>query len=185
MAKDVHWVLVPGSEREIEAVARHCRRLVNRRAMVAAGVAVLPVPGLDWLTDVGTLVKLIPEINEAFGLTPAQIERLSPERRLAVYRAVSAGGSLVIGKLISRDLVLRLLKLVGVRLTTQQASKFVPIAGQAISAALTYSALKYVAEQHIRQCMAVSRELVDGLRPATEPLQEAAPTPGRFRTSPH
>lgn len=154
------WVLVPGSERDIESVACQCRRLVNRRALVAAGVAVLPVPGLDWLTDVGTLVKLIPEINAAFGLTPAQIEQLAPERRLAVYKAVSAGGSMVIGKLVSRDLVLRLLKLVGVRLTTQQAAKYVPVAGQAISAALTFSALKLVAEQHIRQCMAVSRQLL-------------------------
>ena len=52
-----------------------------------------------------------------------------------------------------------MLKLVGVRLTTQQAAKYVPIAGQAVSAALTFSALKYVCEQHIRQCMDVSRQL--------------------------
>ena len=44
-------------------------------------------------------------------------------------------------------------------MTTQQAAKFVPIAGQAVSAALTYTALKYVCEQHIRQCMAVARQL--------------------------
>lgn len=165
------WVLVPGSERDIEAVAQHCRRLVTRRALVAAGVAVLPVPGLDWLTDVGTLVKLIPEINEAFGLTPAQIERLAPERRLAVYKAVSAGGSMLVGKLVSRELVMRLLKLVGVRLTTQQAAKFVPVAGQAISAALTFSALKLVADQHIRQCIAVSRQLL---------LEAPPPSPDRI-----
>lgn len=175
MTSDPSWVLVPGSEREIEAVARHCRRLVTRRAAVAAGVAVLPVPGLDWITDVGTLVKLIPEINQAFGLTPAQIERLSPDRQVVVYRAVSAGGSLVIGKLVSRDLVLRLLKMVGVRLTTQQASKFVPIAGQAISAALTFSALKFVADLHIRQCIEVSRELMATL-PAAEAGLESAPS---------
>lgn len=154
------WVLVPGSRRDIDAVARQCRRMVNRRALIAAGVAVIPVPGLDWLTDVGILVKLIPDINAAFGLSPAQIERLAPERRMAVYKAVSAGGSMVIGKIISKDLVLRLLKLVGVRLTTQQAAKYVPLAGQAISAALTFSALKVVCEQHIRQCMAVSEQLL-------------------------
>ena len=45
------------------------------------------------------------------------------------------------------------------RLTTQQAAKYVPMAGQAVSALLTFSALKYVCEQHIRQCMAVSRQL--------------------------
>jgi hypothetical protein len=35
----------------------------------------------------------------------------------------------------------------------------VPIAGQAVSAMLTFGALKYVCEQHIRQCQAVARQL--------------------------
>ncbi|MDB6000948.1 MAG: hypothetical protein JWP52_2647 [Rhizobacter sp.] len=154
------WVLVPGTSEQIEAVADDCRRLVTRNALMAAGVAAVPVPGLDWVTDVGMLVKLIPQINERFGLTPEQVERLAPERRLAVYKAISAGGGLLVGKMVTRELVLRLLRLVGVRLTTQQVAKYVPIAGQAVSAALTFSALKIVCEQHIKQCMDVSRQLM-------------------------
>ncbi|WP_331645286.1 hypothetical protein [Piscinibacter sp.] len=153
-------MLVPDTPAQIEEVARQCRRLVNRRALVAAGVAVIPLPGLDWLTDVGILVKLIPDINRAFGLTPEQVERLAPDRRVVFYKAVSAGGSLLVGKLVTRDLVLRMLRMIGVRLTTQQVAKYVPVAGQAVSAALTFSALKYVCEQHIRQCMEVSRQLM-------------------------
>jgi len=142
-----------------EAVAVHCRRLVTKRALVAAGVAMVPVPGLDWLTDVGILVKLLPEINRAFGLTPEQIERLAPDRKLVVYKAISTGGGMLVGKFITRQLVIETLKLVGVRLTTQQAAKFVPIAGQAVSALLTFGALKYVCEQHIRQCQSVAQQL--------------------------
>jgi len=153
------WVLVPVGEADIEAVAQRCRRLVTRRALFAAGVAVVPVPGLDWFTDVAVLVKLLPEINAAFGLTPEQIERLAPDRRIAVFKAVSVGGGMVIGRVVTRELVMTMLKVVGVRLTTQQAAKFVPIAGQAVSAALTFSALKLVCEQHIRQCMEVARQL--------------------------
>ncbi|HEY2925639.1 MAG TPA: hypothetical protein VGJ65_02140 [Albitalea sp.] len=160
MAESADWVLVPDTPAQIEEVARQCRRLVNRRALVAAGVAVIPLPGLDWLTDVGILVKLIPDINRAFGLTPEQVERLAPDRRVVFYKAVSAGGSLLVGKLVTRDLVLRMLRMIGVRLTTQQVAKYVPVAGQAVSAALTFSALKYVCEQHIRQCMEVSRQLM-------------------------
>ena len=63
---------------------RRCRRLVSQRALLAAGVATVPIPGLDWVTDVGILIKLLPRINEAFGLSPEQVERLSPERRLVV-----------------------------------------------------------------------------------------------------
>jgi uncharacterized protein (DUF697 family) len=160
------WVLVPETKDQIDAVVRQCRRLVTRRALFAAGVAVVPLPGVDWITDVATLMKLIPQINEAFGLSPQQIERLAPDRRLVVYKALSAGGGMLVGRLVTRDLVVKLLKLVGVRLTTQQAAKYVPIAGQAISAVLTFSSLKYVCEQHIQQCVAVSRQL---LLPAPKP----------------
>jgi uncharacterized protein (DUF697 family) len=153
------WVLVPVGEAEIDAAARRSRRHVTKRALFAAGVAMVPLPGLDWLTDVGVLLKLLPEINAEFGLTPEQIERLAPDRRLAVFKAVSVGGGMLVGRVVTKELVLALLRVVGVRLTAQQAAKFVPLAGQAVSAALTYSALKLVCEQHIRQCIAIARQL--------------------------
>ena len=154
------WVLVPDTAQQIDAVVRHCRRMVNQRALVAAGVAIVPIPGLDWATDVAVLLRLIPRINRAFGLTPEQVERLAPDRRLVVYKALSAGGGMLVGRIVTRELVMTMLRLVGVRLTTQQAAKFVPIAGQAVSAVLTFSSLKFVCEQHIQQCVAVSRQLM-------------------------
>ena len=160
MRATADWVLVPDPAKEVESVVRQCRRLVTKRALVAAGVSVVPIPGVDWITDVAVLMKLIPEINRAFGLTPDQIERLAPDRRVVVYKAISAGGGLLVGRLVTRELIIKLLKLVGVRLTTQQAAKYVPLAGQAISAALTFSSLKYVCEQHIQQCVSVSRQLM-------------------------
>jgi len=160
------WQVVPVTPRDIEAVARDCRRIVTRQAMLAAGVSMVPVPGLDWLTDVAVLVKLLPRINEAFGLSTEQIERLAPDRQMMVYKALTAGGSMLVGKIITRDLVLGTLKVVGVRMATQQAAKYVPVAGQAVSAALTFGALKYVCEQHIRQCMQVCQRL--SLPAATE-----------------
>jgi len=159
MPKPARWTVVPDTPEDIAAVAQQCRKLVTQRALLAAGVAAVPVPGIDWLTDVGVLLKVIPEINEKFGLKPEQIERLAPDRRVAVFKAISAGGSMLIGRLVTRDLLLVMLKTVGVRLTAQQAAKVVPIAGQAVSAALTFSALKYVCEQHIKQCVDVSRQL--------------------------
>ncbi len=140
--------------------AARCRKQVRRRAMFAAGVAMVPIPGVDWVTDIGVLVQLLPEISNAFGLSPDQVARLAPERRLVVYKAVSAGGSMVLGRLVTRDLVLMLLKTVGVRLSAQQAAKYLPVAGQLVSAALTFSALRYVCEQHIQQCEAVARQLL-------------------------
>jgi uncharacterized protein (DUF697 family) len=154
------WVVVPDTPAEIDAVVKQCRRLVTKRAVLAAGVSIVPIPGVDWITDVAVLMKLIPEINRAFGLTPDQIERLAPDRRVVVYKAISAGSGMLVGRLVTREVIMKLLRLVGVRLTTQQAAKYVPIAGQAVSAALTFSSLKFVCEQHIQQCVAVSRQLM-------------------------
>jgi uncharacterized protein (DUF697 family) len=163
--------MTPASADAIDRTAARCRRLVRRRAMLAAGVAMVPVPGVDWLTDIGVLVSLLPQISAAFGLSAEQVERLAPQRRVVVYKALSAAGSLVAGKVVTRELVLVLLKTVGVRLSTQQAAKYLPVAGQAVSALLTYSALKYLCEQHIRQCEAVARQLQ---LPAPEGLTRAA-----------
>ena len=162
-APGVPWEVLPAAgaapDDDLQAVAARCRRQVTRKALFAAGVAMVPVPGLDWLTDVGVLVRLLPQISADFGLSPAQIEALAPDRRIVVYKAISAAGGLLVGKVVTRELVLRMVQLVGVRLTTQQAAKYVPLAGQAVSAALTFTALKFVCEQHIRQCMAVARQL--------------------------
>jgi hypothetical protein len=154
------WVVVPGDGDDLQAIARRCRRRVAKGALLAAGVSMVPVPGLDWMTDIGLLMRLLPEISADFGLSEAQIERLAPDRRLVVYKAISAAGGMLMGKVITRELVLRVLQTVGVRLSTQQAAKYLPIAGQAVSAALTFTALQFVCEQHIRQCMAVARQLM-------------------------
>ena len=154
-----NWEVMPEEGSDLQAIARHCRKRVASRALLAAGVAMVPVPGLDWLADIGLLVKLLPEISAAFGLSPEQVERLAPDRRVVVYKAISAGGGMLVGKVVTRELVMSMVRLVGVRLSAQQAATFVPIAGQAVSAALTYTALRYVCEQHIRQCLAVARQL--------------------------
>ena len=153
------WEVMPDAGTDLQAIAKRCRQRVSKRALLAAGVAMVPVPGLDWATDLGLLMRLLPQISAAFGLSPEQVERLSPERRVVVYKVISATGGVLVGKLVTRELVLSLVKLVGVRLTAQQAAKFVPIAGQAVSAVLTYTAMRYVCEQHIRQCMDVARQL--------------------------
>lgn len=151
---------IPSTPDALGRVAGRCRQRVRQRALLAAGVAMVPLPGIDWVTDVGVLVRLLPEISAAFGLSAEQVERLSPQRKLVVYKALSAAGGMVLGRVVTREVVMLLLKTVGVRLTTQQAAKVVPVAGQLVSAALTFSALRYVCEQHIRQCEAVARQLM-------------------------
>ena len=138
-------------------VVRHCRRLLNRRALVAAAASAMPVPGLDWAVDAALLSRLVPQINAEFGLTPEQLDKLPHHKREQVQKAVGAIGSMLIGKFITRDLVLRMVTKVGVRMTAKQAARYVPFAGQAVSALMGYTAIRYLGEEHIKDCIEVMR----------------------------
>ena len=154
-------VLLPSTSADIEAVTKRCRTMVTKRALASAGASMIPIPGLDLAADVGLLLELIPQINREFGLTSGQIENLNPRKRIVVYQAVVAFGGAMIGRIITRDLVLQALKAVGVRITTKQATKYVPIAGQALSAALGFAAMRFVGLQHIDDCVRVARHVID------------------------
>ena len=136
---------------------RRSRKLLNRRALVGAAASTVPVPGLDWAVDAALLSRLVPAINAEFGLTPQQIDLLPDTKREQVQKALAMVGSVVIGKFVTRDLVIRMAKVVGKRLTVQQAAKYVPLAGQAVSAVMGYTALRYLGEEHIKDCVRVAQ----------------------------
>jgi uncharacterized protein (DUF697 family) len=149
----------------LAARVRYCRKLLNRRALVAAAASAVPVPGLDWAVDAALLSRLVPEINAQFGLTPEQLDQLPHHKREQVQKAVGAIGSMLIGKFITRDLVIRAAKTVGVRMTAKQAVRYVPLAGQAVSALMGYTALRYLGEEHIKDCIKVMQSAQLALPP--------------------
>jgi hypothetical protein len=168
--------LAQGDTALIDAV-RRCRSMLNRRALIAAAASTVPMPGLDWAVDAALLSRVLPAINEEFGLTPQQLDRLPDHHREQVQKALAMVGSLVVGKFITRDLVLRMAQAMGKRLTVQQAAKYVPLAGQAVSAFMGYTALRYLGEEHIKDCVRVVRQAGLAL-PAPSP-KPARPRPTR------
>ena len=143
---------------ELAERAVRARKLIASRALVAAAAGAIPLPGLDWAVDAALLSKLIPQINREFGLHPHQIEQLPLHQRQRVQTAITLVGGALLGKLITKSLIISALKTVGIRLTAAQAAKFVPLAGQAASAALNYAALRWLGEQHIQDCIRVVNE---------------------------
>lgn len=158
------------------AAVRRCRQLLNRRALMAAAASTVPVPGVDWALDAALMSRLIPAINAEFGLTPEQIAKLPDAKREQVQKALAVVGSVVVGRVVTRDLVVSMAKSLGKRLTVQQAAKYVPLAGQAVSAVLGYSAVRYLGEEHIKDCVRVARQ-------AQLRLPSPAARPPRDRTS--
>lgn len=163
--KDTNWTLVPSTPRDIDDVRERCRRLVRRRAMLSAGVAAVPVPGLDVLSDLRLFALLIEDVNQEFGLSSEQVERMHPRLRVLVYEAAVGVGGMLVGKLLTREVVLQLLRRTGLKSVARQAGKLVPLAGQVASAAIGFVAFRQIGYQHVEACAEVARQLAGAPRP--------------------
>ena len=141
----------------LESAVQRSRQLLRKRALVAGFAGAVPLPGLDWAVDAALLTRLLPRINSEFGLAPHQIEKLDAREKERVQKAIAMIGSVLIGRVVTKTLVGRFARLVGLRLTAAQAAKYVPLAGQLVSGALGYAALRYLGEQHIRDCVQVAQ----------------------------
>ncbi|WFR64022.1 hypothetical protein P9222_07380 [Paenibacillus amylolyticus] len=95
-----------------------------------------------------------------------------------IYGFVMSIGSKVIGRMVTKELVVQVLQRVGVRVATKSVAKFVPFAGQGLAAALSFTAMRYVGNKHVDDCYEVvkrmieQRELIPG-EPAPSALEEA------------
>lgn len=152
-------VLLPVASEDIERVRAGSRALVRKRAMISAGISAIPLPGVDIVSDLSSFALMVEEINRAFGLSPEQIERLQPRMRIAAYQAVAALGGTLVGKLVTKELVLKVLQKSGAKLAAKSAAKIVPLAGQVASAAIGYALFRQMGYQHVEACTRVVNEV--------------------------
>lgn len=143
-----------------DAIAERCRAILNRRALSAAAASVVPIPGLGFALDVVLLSSLLDTISTEFGLSAAQLAALPQARRQQVFSMIQMSGNFVIGKVISVGLVTQLLGMVGVRVTTKRVAKYIPLIGQAASAALGFAITKKLGETHIQDCLVLHKQLL-------------------------
>jgi uncharacterized protein (DUF697 family) len=149
----------PVSGAEIDLARERCREMVRKRALVSAGVAAVPLPGVDILSDLTTFTVLVEEVNKEFGLSQQQIERLHPRMRVLAYQAAASVGGMLVGKLVTQKLVLQVFKRAGLKIAAKTMTKVVPIAGQIASAAIGFALFRKMGYQHVEACTQVAREL--------------------------
>jgi uncharacterized protein (DUF697 family) len=167
--------LAQGDPRLIAAI-RRSRRLLGRKAILAAIAGAVPLPGIDWAADAALLARVVPQISAEFGLSAMQVDRMAPQDRERIRKAAATVGALLVGRLVTRELLIKLARHAGVRLTAQQAAKFVPVAGQLVSATMSYAALRALGELHIKDCVRVVHAVQHAL-PAPDsavPIRSAA-----------
>jgi len=158
-AEATQWGAIPVNIEDINDVRERCRRLVRKKAVMAAGVSALPIPGLDVVSDLSMFAKLVDEVNTSFGLTPEQIDRLQPSHKLIAYKAAVGIGGMLVGKIVSRELLLGVFKRMGMRSAAKSATKFVPIAGSIAAAGIGFAVFRHLGYKHVEACANVAREL--------------------------
>lgn len=151
----------PGADAfpSVDALRRECRALARKRALLAAASSLVPLPGVDLLTDVALLTRVIERINAHFGLDEAQVGRLTAAHQAAIYRLMAATGGTLAARLTRPGLIVVILRAIGIRLTAMEAVRFVPVAGQIIAAGIGYWSFNTLAQRHIRHCEALQQAL--------------------------
>lgn len=135
----------------LEKIREECLDLVKKRAYFSAGAAVIPVPFLDVVIDVGILSQLIPEINARFGLTPEQVSVYDPETKQIHWSELRKRGVEFSGLVVARTAVKKSLNNMAAKYITKQVTKFIPLGGQMIAASLGYVVMKKIAETHVEE----------------------------------
>ena len=145
---------------ELDAVADECRRMVTRRALVSAGAAVVPIPGADLVADVGILTNLLPAISGRFGLREDQVEKMEPGQAAQVLVIASSMGNNIIGRAITKRVVIAILRRMGVRVAAGSVARYVPFIGSAVAGTISFGAMKLAGNAHIDDCYATAKRMI-------------------------
>ena len=140
---------------ELERLREESLALLRKRARVSAVASVVPVPGADALADLAMLTELLPKITERFGLSPVLLKSIDPRLSTAALTAIRNVGPTLIGKVVTKALVVAMAKSSATSAAARQVGKFVPVVGQVGAALLGYSAFMAVGKRHIAQCVEV------------------------------
>ncbi len=143
----------------LEQIREECLELIKKRAYVSAGAAVIPVPFLDVLIDVGILSQLLPEINARFGLAPEQINVFDPKTKQVQWNELRKRGVEFSGLVVARTAVKKSINNVAAKYITKQVTKFIPLGGQLIAASLGYFVMKKVAEAHVEESYKIAKNI--------------------------
>lgn len=137
---------------DVKVVVKECKKMVTLRALASAGAGAIPVPGVDIVADVSMLLELLPSITRKFGLEEDDVEGLPPNIKSIIAKVLADIASDFIGKAITKDLIITVLKRFGVRVAGKQVSKYIPILGTVVAATLSFTLMKVVGNSHVNDC---------------------------------
>ena len=143
----------------LEQIRDECLELVKKRSYLSAGAAVIPVPFLDVVIDIGLLSQFIPEVNSRFGLAPDQISVFDPKTKEIHWKELRKRGFEFSGLVVARTAAKASLNNLAAKVITKQVTKFIPLGGSIIAASLGYIVMKKIAEAHVEDCYKLAKSI--------------------------
>lgn len=142
----------------LEQIRDECQELIQKRAYVSAGAAIVPIPFFDVVVDLGILSQLIPDINSRFGLAPEHVSVYDPKTKTIHWDELRKRGFQFSGFVVARTTVKTFNGFFG-KIVTKQVTKFVPLGGQLVAASLGYFMMKKIAQTHLNDSYNLAKRI--------------------------
>ena len=146
---------------DIEKARQDSLELINKRAYISAGAAMVPIPLFDLVVDLGVLSTLLPEINAKFGLAPEQVSVYDPKTKEVNWKELRKRGFELSSFVVARTAVKQSINGILGKFVTKQVTKFIPLGGSLVAGTLGYMIMKKTAEPHIEDCYETAKRLQD------------------------
>lgn len=133
-----------------------CLDKIDEYALVVAGNALNPFPGVDVAVDVTAFYKMAKKIRETFGLDETAVERY-----MTVLGPVFNKLANKVLEYLTKEGILLVIKQVAGRYVQKQALKWLPIVGQGFAAFAGFTMTKSLGESYINNCYEVAKEIME------------------------
>ncbi|MEO8376861.1 MAG: hypothetical protein ABI579_04255 [Candidatus Sumerlaeota bacterium] len=153
---------------ELAEVRRYCEETATRSSWVAAAVGGIPI--LDIAVDAAVIANRIRFISAAFGLGADDFTKMRGEEAKLVFAVVAEVGNEFIGKYITRALLKRVVRQVGLRVASGYGARLIPVLGYLISGMISYAAARAILRMHINDCEQVVLRTLEGRKPRTREI---------------
>ena len=147
------------THQEIDKVASECRKSIRKFALGSGSASAAPLPGADLAADALMAAAMLEEILKRFQLRQTDIGMLEIEAKAVLLRTVKNHGCRLVGKTITRGLLIRIAAGSAWSAALRRFGKYAPLIGQAISAGIGYAAMSALGNMAINECVKVRKSI--------------------------
>lgn len=141
------------------------KKIVSWAAVASAANALNPIPGVDVAVDIGILVGMCQQLNQAYGLTEEQLDYFQKNNTKLKESAQFSGTKQAIMKWVAKyavaEGILIALKAMGTRIAIKNVAKFLPFIGTIVSAGIGYKMTMAFGEAYLEEAESNAEKVLD------------------------